>query len=453
METLSQILALAIFIVMFIVITTGKVPRYIPALVGGAFTILVVFLLILRNPEAVVQVLNFGPIGHIKFWIPGHEAEVSHGVNWQTIIFIAGMMVMVEGLGDVGFFRWLCLFVARLVKYKVVPILVMFMLLAGFLSMFIDSITVMLFLATVTVELARLLKFNPIPIIIAEIFASNVGGSATMSGDPPNIIIGTALGYTFFDFLANTGLIAWIGMVVTIIIFYFFFRKQLVASQQGVDITNQQYPDPKEAIKNTTGFFTNTGIFVLVVILLVTHAQTGISVALIGVIAAILTIGFGYKNAKHIIKRLDWQTLLFFLGLFVCVGGLEETGVLRALANYIGKTAGGSLVMVLTIILWVSAFASAIVDNIPFAATMVPVIINLSQTAGYSLPAQAWTLALGTDIGGNATPIGASANVVGTAVAEREGYHITWGKYLKYALPAMILVVGICWVYLIIRYT
>ena len=457
METVSQIGALAIFILMFIAITTGKVPRYIPALLGGALTTIIVFLIILREPQAIVRVLNLGQIGTSGFWYPGHTAEVSQGVNWQTIIFIAGMMIMVEGLGEVGFFRWLCLYIARLVKYRVIPILIAFMLLSGFLSMFIDSITVMLFLATVTIELAHLLKFDPIPIIIAEIFASNVGGSATMSGDPPNIIIGTALGYSFFDFLKNTGIIAWIGMVISLIFFYFVFRKRLLASHQGTAAEMAGCPAPASAIIDRPHFFINAGVLIAVVVMLVTHAQTGISVATIGVIAAALTLGFAMLKRTgrhiHIIGRLDWQTLLFFFGLFVCVGGLEETGVLAALARFIGDAAGGSLTAVLTIILWVSAFASAIVDNIPFAATMVPVIVNLSRVSGFALPPQAWALALGTDIGGNGTPIGASANVVGTAIAEKAGYHISWGKYCRYALPAMILIVGVCWGYLVLRYT
>jgi Na+/H+ antiporter NhaD/arsenite permease-like protein len=456
METISQIASLTIFILMFIVITTGRVPRYVPALVGGSLTILIVFLLILREPEAVISVLNFGQIGTKGFWLPGRTGEVSHGVNWQTIIFIGGMMIMVEGLGEVGFFRWLCLFVARLVNYKVVPILVAFMLLSGFLSMFIDSITVMLFLATVSIELSRLLKFNPIPLIIAEIFASNVGGSATMSGDPPNIIIGTALGYSFVDFLVNTGLIAWIGMIIVLLFFYFAFRKQLQSSQDSLASETARYPSPGEAIVNRVHFVINTGIFILAIVLLVTHAETGISVASIGVIAAFLTVMFAFLNREHgpihIIRRLDWQTLLFFFGLFVCVGGLEQTGVLEALANFIGNTAQGNIIIVVTIILWVSAFASAIVDNIPFAATMVPVIVNLSNVGAFNLHTMAWSLALGTDIGGNATPIGASANVVGTAIAEKNGYPISWGRYCKYALPAMLLVVGICWGYLLIRY-
>jgi Na+/H+ antiporter NhaD/arsenite permease-like protein len=149
---------------------------------------------------------------------------------------------------------------------------------------------------------------------------------------------------------------------------------------------------------------------------------------------------------------VDWRTLLFFIGLFICVGGLEETGVLRILADYIGQVSGGNIMLLIPIILWISAFASGVVDNIPFAATMVPIIANLARTHGISLPTLSWTLALGTDIGGNSTPIGASANVVGTAIAEREGYPISWGKFLKYALPAMIMVVALCHLYLVIRY-
>ena len=452
MLVLSQILAIVIFLVMFITIISGKVHRFIPALVGAALTVIIVFLLIMKSPEAILTVLNLEQLGQLNFWIPGQEHIESHGVNWQTIIFIGGMMTMVEGLGAVGFFRWLCLYVAKMVNYQVVPILIAFMLLSGFLSMFIDSITVLLFLTSVTIELARLLKFDPVPIIIAEIFAANCGGSATMCGDPPNIIIGTAFGYTFFDFLVNTGPIAWLGMIVTLGFFYFAFRKTLTSSQGDSDTPLNRYPEPGEAIINPPLFKIQAAVFILVVILLVTHAQTGLSVAMIGVIAAFLTLLASTKGALHVIKGVDWRTLLFFVGLFVCVGGLEETGVLKMLADYIGDMSGGDLLLVIPIILWVSAFASAIVDNIPFAATMVPVIANLSQVHGLSLPTLAWTLALGTDIGGNATPIGASANVVGTAVAEREGYPISWGRFCKYAFPAMIMVVGLCWLYLVARY-
>jgi len=452
MLALSQILAIAIFIVMFVAIIAGKVHRFIPALIGAALTLVIVFLVVMKSPESVLNVLNLQQLGQLRFWIPGQEHIESYGVNWQTIVFIGGMMTMVEGLGEVGFFRWICLFLAKLVNYKVVPILIVFMLLSGFLSMFIDSITVLLFLAMVTIELSRLLKFDPVPMIIAEIFAANTGGAATMSGDPPNIIIGTALGYTFTDFAVNTGPIAWIGMLFTLGFFYFCFRKILTSSQGDSNTSLIRYPEPGEAITNPRLFRINAVIFILVVALIVTHAETGLSMALIGCIAAFLVLLVAGKGALHIIKRVDWRTLLFFIGLFICVGGLEETGVLNILAGYIGHVSGGSLLLVIPLILWISAFASAIVDNIPFAATMVPVIVNLSRTAGLKLPTLAWTLALGTDIGGNATPIGASANVVGTAIAEREGYPISWGRFCKYAIPATIMVVALCWLYLVVRY-
>jgi len=452
MLTLSQIFAIAIFVLMFLAIIIGKVHRFVPALIGAALTLVVVFLITMRSPDSVFNVLNLGQLVQANFWVPAGEHVESYGINWQTIVFIGGMMVMVEGLGEVGFFRWLCLLLARMVNYKVVPILVVFMLLSGFLSMFIDSITVLLFLAMVTIELARLLKFDPVPIIIAEIFAANTGGAATMSGDPPNIIIGTALGYNFTDFAFNTGLIAWIGMACALVFFYFVFRKTLTTSQGKPDTAPTKYPQPSEAIINPRLFRINAAIFVAVIVLIVTHAETGLSMALIGVIAATVTLLVSGRKAWHIISRIDWRTLLFFIGLFICVGGLEETGVLEMLASYIGHVSGGNLVLVIPLILWISAFSSAIVDNIPFAATMVPVIVNLSRTAGLDLHPMAWTLALGTDIGGNATPIGASANVVGTAIAEKEGYPISWGRYCKYAFPAMIIVVGLCWLYLVVRY-
>jgi Na+/H+ antiporter NhaD/arsenite permease-like protein len=449
---LGQILAIVIFLALFVAIIMGRVHRFIPALIGAGLTLLVVFLIVMRSPGTVYYVLGLEQLGQLRFWVPGQEAVITHGVNWQTIIFIGGMMTMVEGLGEVGFFRWLCLYVARLVNYRVVPILIAFMLLSGFLAMFIDSITVLLFMASVTIELARLLKFDPVPIIIAEIFAANTGGAATMCGDPPNIIIGTAFGYTFTDFAINTGPIAWGGMILSLVFFYFVFRK-ILAPPKGISSRPlKKYPEPEEAIVNRRLFGINTAVLILVVLLLITHAQSGLSLALIGVIAAALTLLVATGGALHLIKRVDWRTLLFFVGLFICVGGLEETGVLQVLARFIGDVSGGSLMLVIPLILGLSAFASAIVDNIPFAATMVPVIANLSQSHGLALPTLGWTLALGTDIGGNATPIGASANIVGVAIAEREGYHISWGRFCKYAIPAVVLVLAMCWLLLVLRY-
>ncbi len=451
MLSIAQILAIVIFVIMLAVIISDKLPRYIPALAGAALMICVVFLGVMQSLESVWHVLNLAQIGQWTFWIPGEQHVESYGVNWQTIIFIGGMMVMVAGMERVGFFRWICLYAARLVNCRVIPLLLLFMLISGFLSMFIDSITVLLFLSLVTVELARLFKFDPVPVIVAEIFAANTGGSATMSGDPPNIIIGTALGYNFFDFAINTGVIAWTCMIFTLVYFFFIFRKSLKQKTNPAEMM-KVCPLPSSAIKDRRLFMIDTGIFILMVILIVTHAETGLSMAIIGVIAAIMTLLTDIKDIKEVLKGVNWQTLLFFLGLFVCVGGLEETGVLGIVARFIGDASGGQTSVAIAFILWISAFASAIVDNIPFAATMVPIIKELSVVGAMSLPTLAWTLALGTDLGGNATPIGASANVVGTSVANKEGYPISWGRFIKYALPPMLIVVGISHLLLIVRY-
>ena len=199
---LAQILAILIFLAMFILIVVDKIERHIVTVVCGFLVIVVVFRLCMNSLDAIRDVLNIQSIFKIEFWYNlGASEESSIGINWSTIIFIAGMMVMVEGMGEVGFFRWLCLNIVKIVNYRVIPILITFMIMSGFLAMFIDSITVILFLVAVTIELANLLKFNPVPIIISEIFCANLGGSATMCGDPPNIIIGTSLGSVSYTHL------------------------------------------------------------------------------------------------------------------------------------------------------------------------------------------------------------------------------------------------------------
>ena len=358
---------------------------------------------------------------------------------------------MVEGMARVGFFRWLCMRLAKLVKYQVIPIFMTFMVLSFVLAMFIDSITVILFLAAVTIELSKLLEFNPVPMILSEIFCANLGGSATMCGDPPNIIIGTSLGFTFMDFIKNTGLIAVIALVVVVIYFYFIFHKEL-EKNGAAKKDPSQYPDPAEAITSKGGFIASSVIFLCAVVLLVTHAQTGLTVSTIGVCIAAATLIAAGKEGPGLLKKIDYQTLLFFIGLFVVVGGLEQTGVLKILAGIIEKVSGGNIALMIAIIVIVSAVASAFIDNIPFAATMVPVIQSLAATAGVNLNTLAWALSIGTDIGGSATPIGASANVVGTSVAAKNGYPIGWGKYCKKLAPATVIVLAISTVYIFARY-
>ncbi len=450
--SLAQILATAIFVIMFILIVLDKIERHYVTLGCGLLTLVLVFGIVMQSPAAIMETLNLRSIFTLDFWYAASESsESSSGINWATIIFIAGMMVMVEGMAKAGFFRWLCMRLAKLVHYKPIPLFIAFMVMSSILAMFIDSITVILFLAAVTVELAKLLKFNPIPMILSEIFCANLGGSATMCGDPPNIIIGTSLGYSFSDFLTNTGLMAAISLILVIIYFFLVFHKELEEAEKNA-IDPYSMPDPKDAITSRKDFTVSCIIFACAVVMLVTHAQTGLTVAFIGaVITAVTLIAFA-RYIPELLPKVDYKTLLFFIGLFMVVGGLEQTGILEIIAGFIGKVSQGNLKLMAAIIIWVSAVASAFVDNIPFAATMIPVIKSLAAAQGVSLETLAWALSMGTDIGGSATPIGASANVVGTSVAAKNGYIIGWGKYCKSAAPATIIVIAVSMIIIFIRY-
>lgn len=461
---IARAIAIAIFVVMFVMIIMEKIEKQYITLTAGLLTLIGVFGIggyfageAMNGTHALMETLNIKSIFTTDFWYAASEGgETTGGVSWSTIFFLAGMMVMVEGMARTGFFRWLCMRIAKAVHYKTMSIFITFMIMSFILAMFIDSITVILFLAAVTIELSQLLGFNPIPMIMSEVFCANLGGSATMCGDPPNIIIGTSLHYSFTDFLLNTGAIAAICLVVIVVFFYFVHRKELTeGSQKSVDLAN--LPDPKSAILDARGFYISCVIFGIAVVLLVSHAATGLTVATIGIGIAILTVittamVAGKDGVKHVFKGVDYKTLLFFLGLFLVVGGLEQTGILKLIADFIKNVSGGNLYIMIAIIIWVSAIASAFIDNIPFAATMVPVIIELAGGDTVLLATLAWALAMGTDIGGSATPIGASANVVGCAAAAKAGHPISWGNYCKKNVPATVIVLLIAMVFIFIRY-
>ena len=414
----EQVLALIIFISMFVLIVLDKIERHYVTLGCGALTLIGVFGIIMRSPKVIMSTLNIRSIFTTSFWYQSGAAEEAvTGINWSTIIFIAGMMIMVEVMADAGFFRWLCMLLAKAVHYRTRALFITFMIMSFCLAMFIDSITVILFLAAVSIELAKMLKFNPVPMILSEIFCANLGGSATMCGDPPNIIIGTSLNFSFSTFITHTGLIAAISMVFIVVYFLIAYRKEL-ASSSDIDKLAASMPSPAEAIVNKKNFALSCVIFFCAVVMLVTHALTGLTVAFIGLVIAVFSLIASGKKALHMLKSIDYKTLLFFVGLFIVV----------------------------------SAFASALIDNIPFAATMVPVIKSLAATQGVDLSVLAWALSMGTDVGGSATPIGASANVVGTSVAAKNGYMIGWGKYCRTAVPATIIAVLISMVCIFVRY-
>ena len=432
----EQVLALIIFISMFVLIVLDKIERHYVTLGCGALTLIGVFGIIMKSPEAVIGTLNLRSIFTTGFWYQSGAAEEAvTGINWSTIIFIAGMMIMVEVMAAAGFFRWLCMLLAKAVHYRTRALFITFMVMSFGLAM----------------ELAKLLKFNPVPMILSEIFCANLGGSATMCGDPPNIIIGTSLNFSFSTFITHTGLIAVISLVFIVVYFLIAYRKELESSPD-IDKLAESMPSPAETITNRRDFALSCVIFMCAVVMLVTHALTGLTVAFIGLVIAIFSLIVSGRKALHMLKSIDYKTLLFFLGLFIVVGGLEQTGILEIIAAFIGRVSKGNLKLMVAIIIIISAFASALIDNIPFAATMVPVIKSLAATQGVDLSVLAWALSMGTDVGGSATPIGASANVVGTSVAAKNGYMIGWGKYCRTAVPATIIVVLISMVCIFVRY-
>lgn len=348
----EQVLALIIFISMFVLIVLDKIERHYVTLGCGALTLIGVFGIIMKSPEAVIGTLNLRSIFTTGFWYQSGAAEEAvTGINWSTIIFIAGMMIMVEVMAAAGFFRWLCMLLAKAVHYRTRALFITFMVMSFGLAMFIDSITVILFLAAVSIELAKLLKFNPVPMILSEIFCANLGGSATMCGDPPNIIIGTSLNFSFSTFITHTGLIAVISLVFIVVYFLIAYRKELESSPD-IDKLAESMPSPAETITNRRDFALSCVIFMCAVVMLVTHALTGLTVAFIGLVIAIFSLIVSGRKALHMLKSIDYKTLLFFLGLFIVVGGLEQTGILEIIAqfqfDYIRKKAesGESFVVV-----------------------------------------------------------------------------------------------------------
>lgn len=407
--------------------------------------------IIMKSGKAIMDVLAVKDLFLPGFWFSKAGSSGGEmGINWATIIFIAGMMIMVEGLGRAGFFKWLCRNIAKWANFNPKKILILFMVLSAALAMFIDSITVILFLATATIELAKILRFNPVPMLISEIFCANLGGAATMCGDPPNIIVGTALNYSFFDFLRNTGVIALVGMFVAVAFLYWRCGKNLDSKE--IDIKElRKSMNPVEAIRNKREFCISSFIFGLSVVLLVSHEYTGLTVASIGVIIGAVSLILS-RERKALIHDIDGKTLLFFIGLFVVVGGLESTHVLEFIAESVSKLGTGNDYLCIIMIMAVSAGASAIIDNIPFAAVMIPIIKHISLARGIPLDVIAWSLSIGTDIGGSATPIGASANVVGISVAGKHGRYIGWGRYCRDSVPATVLVLLSAAAVIYIRY-
>jgi len=415
----SVLIAIAVFLITYIGIGTEKVNRTV---VAGAGAIALLIFNILSLKEAVTTY-----------------------IHWETIGLLFGMFAIVVVLSEAGFFAYMALDVAKRLDYNPYKIFMVFPLVTGFLSAFMDSITVMLFFATLTYELARLLKFDPIPVVVAEVCLANIGGSSTLVGDPPNVILGLMLGFSFNDFVIHNGPTAVIASLAAVGVAYWDSRKQLVLST-AIDHEALAKMNPADAVKDRRLFTMGLIAFGVAVFFLVIHnwvehtLHIPLTAPLAPLIPAVVILVLGGHRTEAIVRKIDYEVLLFFIGLFVVVGGLEKTGAIQALADLIANLFREQHLALLSTLLWFSAVSSAIVDNVPFALSMGYVIRDMAGQAGVpALSIMVWAVSLGADIGGNGTPIGASANVVAYTSLEKKEVRIGWGRWMRLAIPPTLV--------------
>jgi len=416
------LIASAIFVIAYVLIITDKVDRMVVALLGG------------------MAMIHF--VGEYT------QEEAFAGIDFNVIFLLAGMMIIAGVISETGLFQWLAVRAVQIGRGNPIRIMQILALVTAIGSALLDNVTVVVLIAPVTLFVASSLGVSPLPFLIAEVIASNIGGAATLIGDPPNIIIGSAAGIDFFSFLVNMGPIVIVCMIFLILLLPLLFRRQLPA----VDM-----PDKVENL-DATGLITNPVLlrqsliilgFVLLGFLL--HGTFHLETATIALTGAAILLLWSRRDSHKALEDVEWGTLLFFVGLFIMVEALVTVGAIELAANWLIELTGGSLEVTALVILWVSAIASGIIDNIPYTATMVPVIQSLG-TKGMDTWPLWWALAMGADFGGNATLVGASANVVVASFAARAGHHISFMKFLGYGVIVTFGTLLFSTVYLWIRY-
>ncbi len=412
---------LTIFVLAYIVIASEKFPRHWVALIGAG-------LLIVFGILSPMEALSY--------------------INWETLGLLAGMFTLVSILQEAGFFTWLAMKSLKKVNYHPVALFVILIIFAAVMAMFMDSITVMLFLSALTLQLCRLLKLDPVPLVIAEVCAANTGGAATLVGDPPNVILGTTLGFNFADFITHTGPISAIAALLLLGMFYLANRKSLMDAH---DLLTDATITEIEALHNEPmhAHLTRVGLigFLAAVILLVLHIPlsdlTGFHIN--AAMAALVPAGIALLVMKNVdrkkaVLKVDGESILFFAGLFVLIGGLEKIDIFKSMAQGLAGMSTDNHSGLVMALHWIPGLASGIVDNVPLALAMSYVLKDLAAIPGMpALGLMVWSLALGVDIGGNLTPIGASANVVAYSFMERNHGSIGWKRWLVVAVPPTIL--------------
>jgi Na+/H+ antiporter NhaD/arsenite permease-like protein len=372
--------------------------------------------------------------------------DAMQAMDMNVIFLLMAMMIIVGVMKKTGVFQWLAYKSFQLARGNVFALSGILMFVTAVTSAFLDNVTTMLLIIPVTIEIALTLKINPITLLMAEVFASNVGGTATLIGDPPNIMIGSYAKLSFIDFVSNLTVICVISLVVTIIYFLYWYKKDYLKAQVGdvqtlITQLKEEYKITNKTLLIYCGVMLGITIF-LFIIHGALHMEPSIA-AMVG--AAVLLVISKVDIVEMLEHEIEWPTLIFFMMLFIIVAGAEETGLIQIIADWVRDVSGGSLVVAILMILWVSAIASAIIDNIPFTATMLPIVAYLTQVIpGAQHGVLWWALALGACLGGNGTMIGASANVVTVGMAERAGYPISFMYYLKVAFIPMLITIVLC---------
>lgn len=421
----QALIAIGLFLVTYGLIIAEKIHRTIVAMLGG--TLMVVLGII-------------------------HQESALHHIDFNTLGLLVGMMIIVNITADTGLFKYIAIIAAKKAKGDPVRILVSLSLITAVGSAFLDNVTTVLLMVPVTFSITRQLRVNPIPFLITQIMASNIGGTATLIGDPPNIMIGSAVKeLTFMAFIVNLAPIAAVIMAIHIPIFIWLFRKQIKTSPELQQSIMEM--DEKEVLTNRPLLIKSLTVLGLTILGFFLHQMLHLESATVALAGAFLLLLLTGEHAmEEAFTRVEWTTIFFFVGLFVLVGGLVETGVISRMAAEAIELTGGDVTTTSMLILWLSAIASAFLDNIPFVATMIPMIQEMGQMGVTNLEPLWWSLALGACLGGNGTLIGASANLIVAGMSGKEGYPIKFVQYIKYGFPLMLLSIVISSLYVYLRY-
>lgn len=418
----EQFISGAIFIIVMALIVTEKVHRAAAAVLG------MVLLLLTK-----VLSLN-SAIGYIDF---------------NTLGVLLGMMIFVGVVRNSGLFEFVAIKAAKLSKGDPWRIMMVFMIITALFSAMLDNVTTVLLIAPMTLTITKILNVNPIPYLITQAIASNIGGTGTMIGDPPNIMIGSAANLTFMEFLINNGVAAVIILAAAI-----FVMKILLGRKLKVDEMAKRHImslNENKLIKDMALMKKSIVMIVLVAAGFVFHGQIGVDSSIIALTAAAVMFLIGKQDVENIIYDVEWPTIIFFMGLFVIVGGMVETGIIEKLATMLISSTGGHPVATMLVLLWASAIISSVLDNIPFVATLIP-LIALMEQGGADVSPLWWAISLGACLGGNGTLIGASANVVVASISSKNDYPITFAQFTKIGFPVMIFTIMIATVYMLVKF-